>query len=123
LAADQLTNLLTPEDKAMTTHLGTVDETCESHGCAGCPQIDSFTPRETLEALGRFVHEHLSTIENALGNQARRMTDAAEDATIGLSYRRAFAESAQEAKSVLTTLAVLSETIAEAMDEDYANQG
>lgn len=103
-------------------HIGTFRETCESMGCPGCPPIEGIEATEALKAIGRFVQENFSTIDNALGNQYNRMQEAGEDPEIRADYRKVFAEDAAKAKTVLTALTALVETLSEAQQEEFANQ-
>jgi hypothetical protein len=80
--------------------------------------------REALLALGRFVDEHAATLLNALGNQSRRMNEAADLAAEQgqPNYARVFRDEAATAFRTFSDLSELLEALSEGRQEDFANQ-
>jgi hypothetical protein len=86
---------------------------------------DSNESRQALKLIGEYVNEHSATISNALGNQGRRMAEAADlaEAEGQPHFAKAFREDSDTSNKVLTELSDLLERLAEAQQEDYASQG
>lgn len=81
--------------------------------------------RDAIENLARYVEERQHTITNALGNQARRMAEAADVAASQdqPGYAKVFRQEADSVSQTLETLQDLLAALAESRQEEFADQG
>lgn len=81
--------------------------------------------RNAVDNLARFVEVRQHAITNALGNQARRMAEAADLATSQNQpgYAKVFRQEADSVSETLETLQDLLTALAESRQEDFADQG
>lgn len=81
--------------------------------------------RDAIDQLATYVEQRDHTITNALGNQARRMAEAADLAASQdqPGYAKVFRQEADSVSQTLETLQDLLTALAESRQEDFANQG
>lgn len=86
---------------------------------------DGYETTEARKLLAEYLIEHADTIANALGNQSRRMAEAADmaDGQGQAAYAKVFRDDSTTAFKIMTELYDLLERFGESHQEDFANSG